>query len=158
MQYLDAISKMTAWSLFISKANHSVSQWSRSDVQSKGQLEAEGGENQLASPYWLAFLPASPRCLSSPQQLKFIPTATSSFPVSVHSPRTILISVPQQYQPASAYSSGFWAPVLCGSTSSPWDTSRGWLVPSHQRSGIQLFHASSPSFLILRATKFSLVF
>ena len=26
MQYLDAISKMTEWSLFISKANHSVSQ------------------------------------------------------------------------------------------------------------------------------------
>ena len=27
MQYLDAISKMTEWSLFISKANHSVSQY-----------------------------------------------------------------------------------------------------------------------------------
>ena len=26
MQYLDAISKMTEWSLFISKANHSISQ------------------------------------------------------------------------------------------------------------------------------------
>ena len=26
MQYLDAICKMTEWSLFISKANHSVSQ------------------------------------------------------------------------------------------------------------------------------------
>ena len=26
MQYLDAISKTTEWSLFISKANHSVSQ------------------------------------------------------------------------------------------------------------------------------------
>ena len=26
MQYLDAISKMTEWSLFISKANHSMSQ------------------------------------------------------------------------------------------------------------------------------------
>ena len=26
MQYLDAISKMTEWSLFVSKANHSVSQ------------------------------------------------------------------------------------------------------------------------------------
>ena len=25
MQYLDAISKMTEWSLFVSKANHSVS-------------------------------------------------------------------------------------------------------------------------------------
>ena len=25
MQYLDAISKMTEWSLFISKANHSIS-------------------------------------------------------------------------------------------------------------------------------------
>ena len=28
MQYLDAISKMTEWSLFISKANHSISWWS----------------------------------------------------------------------------------------------------------------------------------
>ena len=27
MQYLDAISKMTEWSLFISKENHSISQW-----------------------------------------------------------------------------------------------------------------------------------
>ena len=27
MQYLDAISKMTGWSLFISKANHGISQW-----------------------------------------------------------------------------------------------------------------------------------
>ena len=27
MQYLDAISKMTEWSLFISKANHSISQY-----------------------------------------------------------------------------------------------------------------------------------
>ena len=27
MQYLDAISKMTEWSLFVSKANHSISQW-----------------------------------------------------------------------------------------------------------------------------------
>ena len=26
MQYLDAISKMTEWSLFVSKANHSISQ------------------------------------------------------------------------------------------------------------------------------------
>ena len=30
MQYLDAISKMTEWSLFISKANHSISQYSKS--------------------------------------------------------------------------------------------------------------------------------
>ena len=29
MQYLDAISKMTEWSLFISKANHLISQWSK---------------------------------------------------------------------------------------------------------------------------------
>ena len=33
MQYLDAISKMTEWSLFISKANHSVSQLSKSMPQ-----------------------------------------------------------------------------------------------------------------------------
>ena len=30
MQYLDAISKITEWSLFISKANHSISQYSKS--------------------------------------------------------------------------------------------------------------------------------
>ena len=30
MQYLDAISKMTEWSLFISKANHSIAQHSKS--------------------------------------------------------------------------------------------------------------------------------
>ena len=30
MQYLDAISKMTEWSLFVSKANHSISQWPKS--------------------------------------------------------------------------------------------------------------------------------
>ena len=29
MQYLDAISKMTEWSLFVSKANHSISWWSK---------------------------------------------------------------------------------------------------------------------------------
>ena len=33
MQYLDAISKMTEWSLFVSKANHSVSQESKSMPQ-----------------------------------------------------------------------------------------------------------------------------
>ena len=33
MQYLDAISKMTEWSLFISKANHSISQQSKSMPQ-----------------------------------------------------------------------------------------------------------------------------
>ena len=33
MQYLDAISKMTEWSLFISKANHSISQLSKSIPQ-----------------------------------------------------------------------------------------------------------------------------
>ena len=33
MQYLDAISKMTEWSLFISKANHSTSQQSKSMPQ-----------------------------------------------------------------------------------------------------------------------------
>ena len=33
MQYLDAISKMTEWSLFISKANHSISQLSKSMPQ-----------------------------------------------------------------------------------------------------------------------------
>ena len=30
MQYLDAISKTTEWSLFVSKANHSISQYSKS--------------------------------------------------------------------------------------------------------------------------------
>ena len=33
MQYLDAISKMTEWSLFVSKANHSISQLSKSVPQ-----------------------------------------------------------------------------------------------------------------------------
>ena len=33
MQYLDAISKTTEWSLFISKANHSISRWSKSMPQ-----------------------------------------------------------------------------------------------------------------------------
>ena len=33
MQYLGAISKMTGWSLFISKANHSVSQQTKSMPQ-----------------------------------------------------------------------------------------------------------------------------
>ena len=33
MQYLDAVSKTTEWSLFVSKANHSVSQWSQSVPQ-----------------------------------------------------------------------------------------------------------------------------
>ena len=32
MQYLDAISKMTEWSLFISKANHSVSYYYDTEV------------------------------------------------------------------------------------------------------------------------------
>ena len=34
MQYLDAVSKMTEWSLFVSKANHSISQLSKSMPQS----------------------------------------------------------------------------------------------------------------------------
>ena len=33
MQYLEAISKITEWSLFISKANQSISQWSKSMAQ-----------------------------------------------------------------------------------------------------------------------------
>ena len=33
MQYLDAISKMTEWSLFVSKTNHSISQLSKSMPQ-----------------------------------------------------------------------------------------------------------------------------
>ena len=33
MQYLDVISKMTEWSLFVSKANHSISQLSKSMPQ-----------------------------------------------------------------------------------------------------------------------------
>ena len=33
MQFLDAISKTTEWSLFVSKANHSISQLSKSKPQ-----------------------------------------------------------------------------------------------------------------------------
>ena len=35
MQYLGTISKMTEWSLYVSKANHSVSQWSKPMPQPK---------------------------------------------------------------------------------------------------------------------------
>ena len=41
MQYLDAVSKMTEWSLFVSKANHSVSQLSKSMPQTSNAEEAE---------------------------------------------------------------------------------------------------------------------
>ena len=40
MQYLDAISKTTEWSLFISKANHSISQLSKS-IPTSNAKEAE---------------------------------------------------------------------------------------------------------------------
>ena len=38
MQYLDAVSKMTEWSLFISKANHSISQQSKSMTSLVAQM------------------------------------------------------------------------------------------------------------------------
>ena len=41
MQYLDAISKTTEWSLFISKANHSISRWSKPIPQTSNTEEAE---------------------------------------------------------------------------------------------------------------------
>ena len=41
MQYLGAISKMTQWSLFISKANHSVSQWSNAPSSNAEEAEIE---------------------------------------------------------------------------------------------------------------------
>ena len=41
MQYVDAISKTTEWSLFISKANHSVSQQSKSIPKTNNAKEAE---------------------------------------------------------------------------------------------------------------------
>ena len=40
MQYLNAISKMTAWSLFISKANHSVIQ-AYAPTSNDGEAEVE---------------------------------------------------------------------------------------------------------------------
>ena len=39
MQYLDAISKMTEWSLFISKANHSVSQYAPASNAEEAEVE-----------------------------------------------------------------------------------------------------------------------
>ena len=41
MQYLDAISKMTEWSLFIFKANHSIAQQSKSIPQTNNAEEAK---------------------------------------------------------------------------------------------------------------------
>ena len=41
MQYLDAISKTTEWSLFISKANYSISRWSKPVPQPVNTEEAE---------------------------------------------------------------------------------------------------------------------
>ena len=41
MQYLDAISKMREWSLFISKANYSISRWSKPRPQPVNSEEAE---------------------------------------------------------------------------------------------------------------------
>ena len=41
MQYLDAISKTTEWSLFVSKANPSVSQLSKSYAPTSNTEEAE---------------------------------------------------------------------------------------------------------------------
>ena len=43
MQYLDAISKMTEWSLFVSKANHSISQLSKyAPTSNTEETEVEG--------------------------------------------------------------------------------------------------------------------
>ena len=41
MQYLDAITKTTEWSLFVSKANHSISQWSKSYAPTSNAEEDE---------------------------------------------------------------------------------------------------------------------
>ena len=41
MQYLGGISKTTAWSLFISKANHSIAQQSKSIPQTNNAEEAK---------------------------------------------------------------------------------------------------------------------
>ena len=41
MQYLAAISKRTEWFLFISKANHSISRWSKPIPQTSNTEEAE---------------------------------------------------------------------------------------------------------------------
>ena len=41
MQYLDAITKKTEGSLFISKANYSISQWSKPVLQPVNTEEAE---------------------------------------------------------------------------------------------------------------------
>ena len=49
MQYLDAISKMTEWSLFISKANHSVSYYYDTEVYAptSNAKEAEWSHEDL---------------------------------------------------------------------------------------------------------------
>ena len=44
MQYLDAISKMTEWSLFISKANHSISWYSKAMYALTSNAEEAGVE------------------------------------------------------------------------------------------------------------------
>ena len=41
MQYLDANSKTTEWSLFIYKANHSVSQWAYAPTSNTEEAEVE---------------------------------------------------------------------------------------------------------------------
>ena len=41
MQYLDAISKRTEWSLFVSKANHSISQYFQAYAPTSNTEEAE---------------------------------------------------------------------------------------------------------------------
>ena len=41
MQYLDAVLKTTEWSLFVSKANHSISQYSKSYAPTNDAEEAE---------------------------------------------------------------------------------------------------------------------
>ena len=39
MQYLDAVSKMTEWSLFVSKANRSVSQYAPTSNAEEAEVE-----------------------------------------------------------------------------------------------------------------------
>ena len=41
MQYLEAISKTTEWSLFVSKANHSISRWSKPYAPTSNAKEVE---------------------------------------------------------------------------------------------------------------------
>ena len=65
MQYLGAISKMTEWSLFVSKANHSVSQQSKSmpqpvmlkKLESNGSMKTTWSykSGNVVTPGWFLF-------------------------------------------------------------------------------------------------------